>query len=174
MVPTFLPKRRSGSHSLRVGFIVSGLVCLGIGYSMAIASMLADRVYSRVGKLGIITSLLITALLGLGLLERLKRHWNVTVERLLTTDQARWKRRYGVDRVETPAAMQPGLFIVGAWRISPPCRELSWVNQAAYTFGLEKSFRKTTNYIRHKRPSIHRSSRTINAQPYLTTWSCLR
>ncbi|CAN5496530.1 hypothetical protein BH09BAC4_BH09BAC4_28710 [soil metagenome] len=74
MVPTFLPKRRSGSHSLRVGFIVSGLVCLGIGYSMAIASMLADRVYSRVGKLGIITSLLITALLGLGLLERLKRH----------------------------------------------------------------------------------------------------
>ena len=41
---------------------------------MAIASMLADRVYSRVGKLGIITGLLIAALLGLGLLERLKRH----------------------------------------------------------------------------------------------------
>ena len=41
---------------------------------MAIAMILADRVYSRIGKLGIITGLLIAALLCLGLLERLKRH----------------------------------------------------------------------------------------------------
>jgi hypothetical protein len=70
MVPTFLQKRRS--HSLRVGLTLS-IVVLVIGYTVAIALIIAERSFSRGGKLLLIGGALFSALLLLGFVERLRR-----------------------------------------------------------------------------------------------------
>ena len=73
MVPTFLQKRSGSGHSLRVPLVLFSLLILTIIYTAAISFVIADRAFSRSGKLAIIAFLLVTALMSLGVLERLRR-----------------------------------------------------------------------------------------------------
>jgi hypothetical protein len=73
MVPTFLQNRRTDSYSLRVGITLTGLILLVAVYSVAISYVIADRGFTKMDKLVGIAFLLITALMSLGLLERLRR-----------------------------------------------------------------------------------------------------
>jgi hypothetical protein len=73
MVPTFLQKRRSSARSLGVWLTWIGLSMLLIGYSLAVSFIIADRALVKTAKLPAIVILSITALLVLGLFERLKR-----------------------------------------------------------------------------------------------------
>ena len=73
MVPTFLQKRRTDGHSLRVHIAMVGLVFLMIGYTVALSLIIAERALTKGSKLVLIGGVLITALLTLGFFRRLSR-----------------------------------------------------------------------------------------------------
>ncbi|WP_018619783.1 hypothetical protein [Spirosoma luteum] len=73
MVPTFLLKRQTYGHSLRVYIAMVALVFLMIGYTLAVSWIIAERTLTKANKLVLIGGVLITALLTSGLFRRLSR-----------------------------------------------------------------------------------------------------
>lgn len=73
MIPTSLQKRRAGLHSLRIGFAMGGVALLLFICTLAIAYIIADRAFTKVSKLALVSGLIITALLGFGMVERFRR-----------------------------------------------------------------------------------------------------
>lgn len=73
MESTSIQRRPINSNSLRLGVISICLVILVATYTMAISMVIVERAYSKEGKLAVIGLLLVTALLSLGIFERLKR-----------------------------------------------------------------------------------------------------
>lgn len=73
MTPTFLQKRRTRGHVLRLTVIMGGLILLLISYGVAISMIIADRALTKTIKLTLISFTLVAGLFGSGLLERLRR-----------------------------------------------------------------------------------------------------
>ena len=73
MNPTFSQKKRGLTHAFQLSLTIGGLLILAAMFISALTLVLSNRALTQPGKLALIALILITALLGLGLLNRLRR-----------------------------------------------------------------------------------------------------
>lgn len=73
MTPELQKQRRPVIRSTRSGIIVFGIIFLLTLCTVAISFILANRSLTQIDKISLITILLVTALLMLGLLNHLKK-----------------------------------------------------------------------------------------------------